>query len=628
MGHTAVVANPIALGQVEPRLTIAELLRDHPWPGEHGRGRLEWLWAIDVDLAPAALWPLVSDVSRLNRALGNPEMEFFERDGVRHGRARYNGVPHEWHEVPWEWVAGRWFTFTRLFSRGGMRALHAIHRFERLGPDRTRLYVYFGVVPRSRWLSPVVRWSMASMGRKYRRVIPRLAHGPAGLALPEPLVARGAVRPEAAARLDALVAELRARPVPGPLVDHLAELVAHGDDLDVCRVQVRALARRWTVDEDELLRTCLHATRVGLLELVWDVVCPHCRGVRASAVELDRIPTDGTCQVCDVAFGTSEAVEVSFRAHPALRSVTPRTYCSAEPATKTHIRVQRALAPGADAAIAVELPPGRYRLRTLGERGLAGFLDVRPDAESGAGGRDGVTWRATTAVGEATAAATAELALVNDATTPRTFIVEGAGPAELALRPGKLFSMQEFRDLFSEAFLGADVQLAVGEQTILFTDIVGSTAMYAQRGDPAAFVTVRDHFRVLFELIGQHRGAVVKTIGDAAMGAFTDPADAVRCAEAIQRRFGADAPVRLRVAANTGACIAVRLNANLDYFGNAVNLAARLQGLVEAGQIVIAAATAAAPGVAELLSARRAETLTTTVRGIAGEVTVRRWRVE
>jgi class 3 adenylate cyclase len=65
----------------------------------------------------------------------------------------------------------------------------------------------------------------------------------------------------------------------------------------------------------------------------------------------------------------------------------------------------------------------------------------------------------------------------------------------------------------------------------------------------------------------------------------------------------------LRVAINTGACIAVRLNAKLDYFGNAVNLAARLQGLVEAGQIVVAASTASTPAVAATIAARGAERL-------------------
>lgn len=616
------MANPIALTRVEPPLAIDDLLRDHPWPDVGAGRRLEWLWTIDVALPPAELWPLVSDVSRLNRALGNPEMQFREVDGVRYGSGRYNGVAHEWREVPWEWVANRWFTFSRIYARGGMRALYAIHRLEPRGADGTRLYVYFGVIPRHALLAPALRWSFAALGRSYRRQVPRLATRLAALPLPALLVTPGTVRPEATERLGALAAELRSRPVPRDLADRVIGLVERGDDLDVCRLQVRALARRWNVDEGALLVTCLHATRVGLLELVWDVVCPHCRGVRESETALDRIPTDGTCKVCDVDFGTSEAVEVSFRAHPSLREITPRTYCSAEPATKTHVLVQRAVTAGGTVAIDPVLTPGRYRLRLQGERAPAGYLEI-----AAAAGAAPLTWRASTALDEVAAPAGAPLTLVNDGAAPTTFVIEAAAPADLALRPGRLFSLQEFRDLFSEAFLGTDVQLAVGEQTLLFTDIVGSTAMYAQRGDPAAFVTVRDHFRVVFGLIAEHRGAVVKTIGDAAMGAFTDPADAVRCAEAIQRHFAPGAPVRLRVAINTGACIAVRLNAKLDYFGNAVNLAARLQGLVEAGQIVVAASTAATPAVAAILAARGAERMAVELRGIAGQVTAHRWTI-
>lgn len=617
------MANPGALTRVEPPLAIADLLREHPWPEVAGGGRrLEWLWTIDVALPPDELWPLVSDVSRLNRALGNPEMQFREADGVRYGSGRYGGVAHEWREVPWEWVANRWFTFARLYTRGGMRALYAIHRLEPLGADRTRLSVYFGVVPRHALLVPAIRWSFAALGRAYRRQVPRLAQRVAALPLPALLVTPGTVRPEATERLAALAAELRARPVPRALADRVIGLVEGGDDLDVCRLQVRALARRWGVDEGELLVTCLHATRVGLLELVWDVVCPHCRGVRESETALDRIPTDGTCKVCDVEFGTSEAVEVSFRAHPSLRELTPRTYCSAEPATKPHVWAQRAVPAGATATLAPGLAPGRYRLRVNGAAAPAGYLDVGAARDAAA-----IAWAAPAELGERAATPQTTLALANPGAAPATFVIEVAAPADLALRPGRLFSLQEFRDLFSEAFLGTDVQLAVGEQTLLFTDIVGSTAMYAQRGDPAAFVTVRDHFRVVFGLIAEHRGAVVKTIGDAAMGAFTDPADAVRCAEAIQRQFAAGAPVRLRVAINTGACIAVRLNAKLDYFGNAVNLAARLQALVEAGQIVVAASTASTPAVAALVAARAAERLTAALKGIAGEVTAYRWTI-
>jgi class 3 adenylate cyclase len=153
-----------------------------------------------------------------------------------------------------------------------------------------------------------------------------------------------------------------------------------------------------------------------------------------------------------------------------------------------------------------------------------------------------------------------------------------------------LFCYQEFRDLFSEEYIGADVHLAVGEQVILFTDIVGSTRLYLDRGDPQAFAAVRRHFTEVFAVVDEHQGAVVKTIGDATMAAFSDTAQAVAAARELHERFPVgtdDGDITLRVSINTGVCIAVNLNSNIDYFGNAVNLAAKLQLLAGAGDIVI-----------------------------------------
>ncbi len=611
-----------------PHLTIADLLREHPWPAEYAGGaRLEQMWAFDLALPPAALWPLVSDVSRLNRALGNPEIEFEEKAGVRWGRSRYGGITHVWHEVPWDWVAGRWFSFLRVYTRGAMKTLWTIHRIEPVGTEGSRLYVYFGCVPRWRVLAPAMRLNFAAIGRAYKKVVPALAAAAQAakalaLHIPAPVLTA-----QADQRLRAISAQLRAKGLAAAAVDRVVELVRRGDELDLSRIQVRERARAWGLDEDALLRVFLHATRAGLLELTWDVVCPHCRGVRDSETRLGDVAAEGECTVCDVQFGTADAVEVSFRVHPSIRTVEQRLFCSAEPSTKPHIRVQRALAPGADVAVEIDLAPGRYRLRNRGQDTPAGFLDVTEGGE--ASGEAPVAWRASSPPGEQATASHAALALFNDSSEARTFILEQATPSDLALRPGRLLSHQEFRDLFSEEFLGADVRLAVGEQTILFTDIVGSTAMYAERGDPDAFVAVRHHFTEVFGTIAKHRGAVVKTIGDAAMGAFMDPVDAVRAAVAIQRSFADPAGLRLRVSLNTGACIAVRLNANLDYFGHAVNLAAKLQNVVESGQVVVSETTYAAPGVAAHLAATATlvEEVSVPVKGLRAPVVARRWTV-
>ena len=609
---------------------IDALLREHPWPREYADARrLEWLWTLDLPAPPERLWPLVADLSRLNRALGLPPMQFEERDGRRWGRARYTGVPHEWVEVPWNWVAPRWYELVRIYRRGGMRALFGVYHLEPRG-DGTRLHIYYGVVPRSRIFDLGLRWSFAAMGRAYRRMMPRLAAEAARDPEPVPAMLRAPVeplRPEAAERLAALRARLVGEGLDAAVVARLVDWVRTADDVDLERIRVRERARAWDVDEDDLLRVCLHATRAGLLELSWDVVCPHCRGVRDSTETLGKLPTRGECAACGIDFGTdaAEAVEIAFHAHSSIRPIARTTFCSAEPSHKAHIQVQRAVAAGATAEVSLPERPGRYRLRLRGEKRY-GWIEIAP------GGEAALEWRASAPPGEATIAPGARARLVDDRDDEALFVVETAAWIDLALRPGRLLSFQDFRDLFSEEYLGEGVQLAVGEQTILFTDVVGSTAMYAERGDPAAFVEVKRHFDDVFRIIAEQRGAVVKTIGDAAMGAFNDPLDAVRAARAIHGAFPpgrGDAAIRLRISINTGPCIAVRLNANIDYFGHAVNLAAKLQAAAEAWQVAMSESTARAPGVAEWLAGEGAalEELDLTVKGVDEPIRVRRWTV-
>ena len=100
-----------------------------------------------------------------------------------------------------------------------------------------------------------------------------------------------------------------------------------------------------------------------------------------------------------------------------------------------------------------------------------------------------------------------------------------------------MISLQVFRDLFAEATLRPGDEAAVGQVALLFTDLRGSTALYERVGDAAAFNMVREHFAFLAAIVRDHDGAVVKTIGDAVMASFGDPADAVRAALDMQARI-------------------------------------------------------------------------------------------
>ena len=606
--------------------TITELLARHPWPAEWAsERRLEWFWHFDVPIAPDLLWPAIADTSRMNRALGVAEMKFEDRDGLRRGSSRPGRVRHEWTEVPWNWVAGQWLESLRVYDRGFPRAIWSVFDLQPLDSG-TRLHIYFGAVPRNRIGALALRVGFPSVGKAYAKVLPQVVAAiekarPAVLALPA-----GSLDPGAEARLATIQSRLVARGLDARTVERLVDFVRTGDEQDLYRIQVRERARVWGVDEDELLRVALHATREGMLELSWDVMCPHCRGAVDENEALASLKAAGGCEVCGIEFGTdtAEAVEITFHVHSSIREITRRTFCSAEPAHKDHIRVQLSVAAGSSADVAPRLAAGRYRLRMHGEKRY-GYLDVGPGTSSSS-----IEWRADAAPIEVASAGAPALHVVNDRDLPQMFVVEASQWRDTALRPGHLLSFQDFRDLYAEEYLGADVQLAIGEQTILFTDMVGSTAMYATRGDPAAFVEVRRHFTDVFELIGAHRGAVVKTIGDAAMGAFRDPLDAIKAAAAIQRRFHPgrdDTPARLRISLNTGPCIAVRLNTDIDYFGHTVNIAAKLQALAESWQIAMSDATYSAPGVAAWLSSEGAvmESCEYQSKAVPEGVRVKRW---
>lgn len=621
-------------------MSAEQLLALHPWPppwASDEEKKIEKLWVHDLPGTPEALWPFLSDTSRMNRALGTAEMTFVEREGKRYGTARPGGVRHEWLEVPWNWVVNQWLTSLRVYERGFFKAVWAIHRLERI-PTGTRVYLYYGAVPRGVLAAAAIRLGFPSLERAYRRVLPALAAQLDRLR-PDVLVLPPGPLPEGAEqRLRTQQAALVERGLPRACVNALIDWIRTGDDQDLHRIQIRERARVWKLPEQDLLRVALYATRAGLLSLSWDTVCPHCRGVRDENPALAQLAAASHCEVCEVTFNTDteQAVEVTFRVHPSIREVPEQLYCSAEPAKKDHVRVQWTVPPGATVRAEPHLGLGRYTVRR--EKEHAWYLDVEAEPETGATAEAGeaaarlVRWSPLPEGTVVRATSDAAIELPNDAAEPRRFTIEEATWSDHALRAGQLLSFQEFRDLFSEEYIAADVRLGVGEQTLLFTDVVGSTAFYASRGDPAAFVEIKRHFDEVFAIVATHRGAVVKTIGDAVMATFVDPLEAVRASRKIHEAFHpgrTDTAIRLRISLNTGPCIAVRLNANADFFGGTVNVAAKLQALAEGYQIAMSEATYRAPGVAEHLAEQgiTLEELEYTSKALPAPVRVRRWSV-
>jgi len=124
-------------------------------------------------------------------------------------------------------------------------------------------------------------------------------------------------------------------------------------------------------------------------------------------------------------------------------------------------------------------------------------------------------------------------------------------------------------------------------RAVLFVDISGSTGMYDTLGDTAALAIITRALELLEEQVYDHRGQVVKTIGDELLCLFPDASTAATAAIAMHQSIehyaaSASVPVTIKVGFHSGPVIEERG----DVFGDAVNVAARMVEIANSGQII------------------------------------------
>ena len=118
----------------------------------------------------------------------------------------------------------------------------------------------------------------------------------------------------------------------------------------------------------------------------------------------------------------------------------------------------------------------------------------------------------------------------------------------------------------------------------MFTDIVGFTAM-GQRNESLSLVLLEEHDKLLRPIFQRHKGNVVKMIGDSFLVDFPNALDATRCSYDIQRAarefnigLSVEKQIHLRVGIHLGDIVE---SSNGDIFGDAVNIASRVQSLAD-----------------------------------------------
>ena len=583
--------------------------------------RRTWTWTFD--LAPDRLWPVLADTNRFNEAMGLPAYTLeptLQPNGtvVRRGQGKAAGFTLAWEEKPYEWIAGRHFRQTRVFTKGPFRRFGPVFDLKPDGKGGSHVTYALEWEP----LSVVGRVFGARLAAQAgeavgKRVLEAVAFARGDFVgnrltpfdLPTPTLPPGARE-----RAAAMASEIDRSPYGNGLGARIAEIVLQRMAADLAHLKPKVLADDLGVPQRAAIEACLAAVKAGLLTMKWGLLCPNCRGAKISVATLSELPRGAHCSSCNIDYDRDfeKNVELFFAPAPGVRPISDEGgFCLSGPMTAPHVGVQVLLSPGEHREVAVDLPPGSYRLRTL-HPGV--FVDI--DYESGP--LPGL--RITEAGMEALdSTLQGSVAFINDAGFELAALIEDRTWVRDALTAPEVISLQVFRDLFAEATLRPGDDAGVSQIALLFTDLQGSTALYERVGDAAAYNMVRGHFALLAAIVREHDGAVVKTIGDAVMASFSDPAQAVRAALAMQVEIGSTDLV-LKVGVHAGASVVVTLNDRLDYFGSTVNMAARLQGQSTGGDVVLSESVANDPAVREVIAAVPSHRETVALKGFTEPV--------
>jgi class 3 adenylate cyclase len=447
------------------------------------------------------------------------------------------------------------------------------------------------------------------------------------------------------------------------VVDAIEHLIAAGQDRDLNRINLLEFSTRNGLDEEKVISGFLRAAQLGLFDMSWNVLCPGCSGVLDSHPSLKGLRRDEyICALCAKGYEASldDQVEAAFTVNPTVRRIgahdpdslpmwdyTRQMYWSSgieidedvlSRLSDQDTLAAAALMPGETVELSFDLP-GEFIIVFEPVTHSAQFIDVggEPTGEVQSLSlsferQHPLTPTVTLRPGPL------KLRLTNNSdqrVLPAVWIAADAlhtllGKRKPILTAKRMLTNQTFRDVFKADNLTADQRLKITSLTFLFTDLKGSTALYQRVGDVAAFDLVGAHFRALLEIIAAEKGAVVKTIGDAVMATFNRPEQALSAALRMRKAMDALNEERgtkdlvVKIGIHEGPCLAVMLNDRQDYFGQTVNIAARVLGLATSQAIHLTGAVIDTPAVTAILDREAIAPIEkhAALRGIADRVLV------
>jgi class 3 adenylate cyclase len=547
----------------------------------------DWYW--DLESSPQAIWPFAADTNRFNRDTGQPEIEMLDNvKGVKHVRMKLPVIRVEWEEEPFEWTYPYAFGILRTYSRGPIGEMRVQANFDPCPEGGTRVRYQTWMKTNNILAKLAIPLAIGVIAKnrfeKAFRMYDRLANK------------RGSVieiaRPRGLstgrrARFQTLRQEVIRQGTDPALMTRLEAFLDRADELSVQRIRPYALADRWEVNRRAVLEMFLRATRAGILDMSWDLLCPSCRGTTEGHTNLGDVRGKSHCDTCQIDFTVNfdHNIEVIFRPNASVRPVElDAAFCVGSPQLQPHVIMSQSIAALRSIPMTMRLEPGRYTLRASNTAGSVSLFadeeglpkaDVRVTSFGWPSEQQHVSLHPT-------------LNLINATDTNQTFQLERTAWSDQASTAADVTALQVFRDLFASEVVRPGEEISIGSVTLMFTDLRDSTRLYRKIGDAPAFGRVREHFEILEKSIASEGGAIVKTMGDAVMATFRHPVAALRAVWNAQTKIAeyGEPMLWLKVGMHKGPCIVVNLNERLDYFGSTVNIAARLPAFSQGGELV------------------------------------------
>ena len=307
----------------------------------------------------------------------------------------------------------------------------------------------------------------------------------------------------------------------------LEHLVLEGQDRALSRINALDFAAQFNLSEESAIAVLLHASRVGLLDMSWNVLCPGCAGVLDATATLKSVQQEAYhCALCAEGYEPTldEMVEVVFTVSPRVRRIgahDPHSLPMWEYYRQIHwstgidlpedgfedliekITIDSVELPAGERAVLSLQLPSEFIIVFEPVTHSALFLDVKGEPTSERQDISMVFNKVRSPTGtQVMRPGPLRLSLDNRSDTrvlPSVWIAADRlhdllGRRKPFLTARRLLSNQTFRDLYHTDTLDIDQRLKITSLTFLFTDLRSSTELYERVGDLVAFDLVRSHF--------------------------------------------------------------------------------------------------------------------------------------